>query len=137
MSGLILDTCAVIWLAEQAKFSPDARRMIDETVERGESVCVSPISAWEVSNQIRKGRLRTTKSAQSWFDDFMAGSGFVVAAMPVPVLIGSSFLPGNPPADPADRIIAATAREFGYTLVTRDRALLAYAGAGHINAIEC
>lgn len=137
MSDLILDTCAVIWLAEEAKFSPDARRAIDETVESGKRVCVSPISAWEVSNQIRKGRLRTTKSAQAWFDDFMAGSGFVVALMPVPVLIGSSFLPGNPPADPADRIIAATAREFGYSVVTRDRALLAYAGAGHINAIEC
>lgn len=126
-----------MWLAEEAKFSPDARRTIDETVERGESVCVSPISAWEVSNQIRKGRLRTTKSAQSWFDDFITGSGFVVALMPVPVLIGSSFLPGNPPADPADRIIAATAREYGYRVVTRDRALLSYADAGHINAIEC
>ena len=137
MSELILDTCAVIWLAEEAKFSPLARQAIDEAVEGGDSVCVSPISAWEVSNQIRKGRLRTTKNAQVWFDDFMTGSGFIVALMPVPVLIGSSFLPGNPPADPADRIIAATAREYGYTIVTRDRALLAYADAGHINAIGC
>lgn len=137
MSGVILDTCAIIWLAEGAQFSPGGLRAIDEAAAGGESVSVSPISAWEIGIQIRQGRLRTTKSAQSWFDDFMARSGFIAAPMPVPVLVGSSFLPGDPPADPADRIIAATAREFGLTLVTRDRALLQYADAGHLNAIEC
>jgi PIN domain nuclease of toxin-antitoxin system len=49
----------------------------------------------------------------------------------------SSFLPGKFPKDPADRIIAATAREHGYTVVTRDRALLDYAEQGYLSAVEC
>jgi PIN domain nuclease of toxin-antitoxin system len=47
------------------------------------------------------------------------------------------FLPGKPPRDPADRIIAATARDLGATLVTRDRALLAYGEEGHVAVLEC
>jgi PIN domain nuclease of toxin-antitoxin system len=57
--------------------------------------------------------------------------------MSTDILIASSFLPGAPPNDPADRIIAATAREHGYALVTRDRALLDYAEQGHIQSIVC
>jgi PIN domain nuclease of toxin-antitoxin system len=49
----------------------------------------------------------------------------------------SSFLPGSIHNDPADRIIAATAREYGFTVMTRDRALLAYAAEGHLSALAC
>jgi PIN domain nuclease of toxin-antitoxin system len=52
-------------------------------------------------------------------------------------LLGSAFLPGMPPRDPADRILAATSREFGYRLVTRDRPLLEYGKQGHIQALAC
>lgn len=57
--------------------------------------------------------------------------------MPPSILLGSSFLPGKPPNDPADRIIAATARDLDATLLTRDRMLLDYAEQGHIRAIAC
>jgi len=53
------------------------------------------------------------------------------------LLIESSFLPGRPPRDPADRIIAATARDLGATLITRDHRLLEYAEQGHMKVIEC
>jgi PIN domain nuclease of toxin-antitoxin system len=49
----------------------------------------------------------------------------------------SSCLPGRPPKNPTDRILAATARELGATLVTRDRALLDYGEQGHIAVMEC
>jgi PIN domain nuclease of toxin-antitoxin system len=57
--------------------------------------------------------------------------------MPPELLIASSFLPGIPPRDPADRILAATAREYGYVLVTRDRPLLDYSEQGHIQELAC
>jgi PIN domain nuclease of toxin-antitoxin system len=53
------------------------------------------------------------------------------------VLMESSLLPGTLHSDPADRIIAATAREYGFTVMTRDRGLLAYANEGHMSAVEC
>ena len=57
--------------------------------------------------------------------------------MPPDLLIASSFLPGKPPRDPSDCIIAATARELGATLITRDRALLDYGEQGHVSVVEC
>ena len=53
------------------------------------------------------------------------------------VLIASASLPGLPPKDPVDRIIAATSRAFGYSIITRDGELMRYARAGHIEAISC
>ena len=53
------------------------------------------------------------------------------------VLIASGFLPGKPPNDPADRILAATARAFELMLITRNGELMRYAKAGHIKAIGC
>lgn len=57
--------------------------------------------------------------------------------MPASVLVASTALPGTPPEDPADRIIIATARAFGYVLVTRDAKVLKYGSDGHVRAIEC
>ena len=34
--------------------------------------------------------------------------------------------------DPADRIIVATARQLGATVVTRDRRILDYGASGHV-----
>jgi PIN domain nuclease of toxin-antitoxin system len=47
-----------------------------------------------------------------------------LADMPPAVLIASQNLPNFLVGDPADRIIAATAREYRFTVVTRDKPLL-------------
>jgi PIN domain nuclease of toxin-antitoxin system len=52
-------------------------------------------------------------------------------------LMASSFLPGELHGDPADRMMVATAREYGFVLMTRDEALLRYAKQGHMAAIAC
>ncbi len=72
-----------------------------------------------------------------WFERFRALPGVTLAELPVSVLIAAVTLPGAPPADPVDRILAATARAFGYMLVTRDRHLLAYGAIGHARIMAC
>jgi PIN domain nuclease of toxin-antitoxin system len=61
----------------------------------------------------------------------------VLCGLDPETLIESSFLPGEPPRDPADRIVLATARAHALPVMTRDRAILAYAEAGHVGAIPC
>jgi PIN domain nuclease of toxin-antitoxin system len=53
------------------------------------------------------------------------------------VLVASALLPGPAPRDPADRIIAATTRAFGYAVVTRDGALVPYGGEGFLAVVAC
>jgi PIN domain nuclease of toxin-antitoxin system len=98
---------------------------------------VLPITAWELGLLTARGRLSLLMTPQRWFDRLLEAPGLRLSEMPPSVLIASSFLPGSLPADPADRIIAATAREFGFRLVTRDRPLLDYAKQGHIRALIC
>ena len=74
---------------------------------------------------------------ERWFVNLLEMPGVKLADMPPDLLIESSYLPGKPPKDPTDRIIVATARELGATLLTRDRALLDYGAQGHVSVVEC
>jgi PIN domain nuclease of toxin-antitoxin system len=56
----------------------------------------------------------------------------LIAPLEPAVAVASSRLPGDPHDDPAARIIVATARHLGATLVTADDQLLAYGTAGHV-----
>ncbi len=134
---LLLDTCAVIWIAEDEPISEPATEALNGSYRDGQPVYVSPITAWEVGLLISRGRLACLINPQLWFRRLFDGRKLHLAGMSPDLLISSSFLPGRAPRDPADRIIAATVREFGYTLVTRDRLLLDYAEQGHIQALIC
>ncbi|MGX7742951.1 type II toxin-antitoxin system VapC family toxin [Rhodopseudomonas parapalustris] len=135
--SLLLDTCALIFFATGDDDAGEARALVQQAHETGEAIAVSPISAWEIGLLVARGRLDLLMSPLQWFDQVMERSGLLLAALTPDVLVASSFLPSFPHRDPADRIIAATARAYGYRLITRDRSLLAYAREGHIQALSC
>jgi len=134
---VLLDTCAAIWLMNGDPLSPASRKAIAAAQAGNVGVHVSPISAWEIATLVAKNRLQLTLSPDAWFDTLLALPDVRLAAMPPQVLIASATLPGVPPKDPADRIIAATGRAFGYIVITRDGALIPYAKAGHLEAVGC
>jgi PIN domain nuclease of toxin-antitoxin system len=134
---LLFDTCAAIWFMEDAPFSTAASRAVADALRAGLAIAVSPISAWEIGLLVSKKRLRLGLDPIDWIDRMLDEPGMRLADLPPRVLIESSRLPGIPPKDPADRIIASTAREYGMCVVTRDRALTAYARSGHIDLIVC
>jgi PIN domain nuclease of toxin-antitoxin system len=103
----------------------------------GVPLLVSPISAWEIGVLVARNRLALSVSPTTWIDRILATPGVALADMSPNVLIASSYLPPGCPNDPADRILAATVRAQGLTLITRDRRLLAYGEAGHIRAVAC
>ncbi len=134
---LLLDTCAAIWVAADEPIANEAENAIVAALEADEPVFVSPITAWEIGLLAARGRISLPMSPEKWFERLLDAPGGSLADMSPRVLIASSFLPGAHPNDPADRIIAATAREYGYRVVTRDRRLLAYAESGYCRALAC
>lgn len=134
---VLLDTCAVIWLAHGDRLSPASIDALNAARESGGATYISAISAWEVGLLVARQRLRLLITPQRWFARLLEAPGVRLADLPTDLLIASSFLPGQPPRDPADRIIAATARDLGATLITRDRALLDYGAQGHVRMLEC
>jgi PIN domain nuclease of toxin-antitoxin system len=137
MRPLLWDTCAAIWIYEGAQLSQGALEAIDAAHREGSASFISPITAWEVGMLSSRGRLQLLITPERWFANLFQTPGVHLAGMPPDLLIASSFLPGDPPRDPADRIIAATARDLGATLITRDRSLLDYGAQGHMKVVEC
>lgn len=135
--ALLLDTCATIWIFEGQPVSSAAVDHIDRAIADAEPIYVSPVTAWELGLLVSRGRITLRKEPELWFHEVLQKPGIHVARLPTSVLVASSFLPGKPPKDPADRIFAATARAYGWRLVTRDRLLLDYAREGHIEALAC
>ena len=134
---LLLDTCAAIWITTESDLASKATAAIDESFQDGQSVSVSLITAWEFGLLVARGRVASTVTPRNWFRALVGEAGLVVADLSAEILIDSSFLPGEPPSDPADRMIIATARAQDMTIVTRDRAILHYADAGHVRALLC
>jgi PIN domain nuclease of toxin-antitoxin system len=133
---LLLDTCAVIWLFNRSPLSEASRSAI-AAAATDRRLFVSPFSGWEIGMLVRKGKIALTMPPLRWFDKVVDHPAITLAMLTHDLLIESSFLPGEPPGDPADRIIVATARQMACSVVTRDRPILAYAGLGHVSALAC
>src|SRR5689334_7466775 len=137
MQPLLLDTCAAIWIAEGAALEDDAMTALDAAHAASVLTYISPITAWEVGLLVARGRLQLLITPQRWFARLFDAPHVRLADMSPDLLNASSFLPGVPPRDPADRIILATARDLGAALVTRDRGLLDYGAQGHVRVVAC
>jgi PIN domain nuclease of toxin-antitoxin system len=134
--AVILDTCAVLWLANGDPLERSSLATI-RAAQAEDTAFISPITAWEIGTKVAKGRLRLDLGPEAWLDRFLDLPGIRLADLTPRVLIASTALPGAPPNDPADRIVVATARAMGAPVVTRDRLILLYAAAGHVQAVRC
>jgi PIN domain nuclease of toxin-antitoxin system len=133
---LLLDTCVVIFTAFGVELRRDAATAISAAVASG-GVRVSPITAWEIGMLMARGRLKSPLSPIDFFNTFLERFGGELPLLLPDLLVNASFLPGDIHRDPMDRVLIATARAYDLTLVTRDRAILAYGEAGHVKALAC
>jgi PIN domain nuclease of toxin-antitoxin system len=133
---LLLDTCACLWLMGD-ELTAKAEKAVTDAYRAAVAIYVSPITALEIGIMSRKRRMKSPLPPQRWFATLVAQPGMALAELPPDVLIESTSLPGDFHNDPFDRIIAATAREFGYTVMTRDAHLLDYGKQGYLSVFEC
>ncbi len=137
MTPLLLDTCAVIWSAEEDGLTSHAIEEIAAHSAAGGVIFVSPISAWEIAMLVGKGRLSISENPQKWLSRLLEKPNLRVSEMSVDMMLACGALPEPLHGDPADRIIIATAREYGLRIVTRDQKILDYAEKGHVMALAC
>ena len=127
--GLLLDTH--IWINYQAflrVLRPAAEAIIDEAVTHN-SVFVSVISLWEIAMLERAGRIDLSGGVHAWTQEALSKPGIALLPFSPQIAIESVYLPDPMHKDPADRILVASARIERLTLVTSDKAILAFAKA--------
>lgn len=133
MSGLLLDTHMWLWVQAGTvqDFPPAVVREMEERQRRGE-LFVSAISVLEIARLVALGQFELPTSVDEFVATGTANDGFQLLDLSPRILIESTRLPGKIHRDPADRLLIATAREHGLTLMTRDKDILRYARDGHV-----
>lgn len=136
--GLLLDTHALIWIVHGDAVAGPAREAVISAGRSG-VLFVSAATAWEIGFLASKPSLLRIigQDARAWFSRAIDATGAEIVDLTAALLLDLSVLPEPLHRDPADRMIIATARARDLTLVTRDRAILDYADAGHVRAIAC
>jgi PIN domain nuclease of toxin-antitoxin system len=115
---ILLDTHVVAWAADDAKrLSRDATSAI-QRARRDGGLAVSAMTVWELAQLVASGRVQVYGSVETSVRALIQDMT-VIPITPEIAALTTQF-PEDYPRDPADRIIGATARAEGLTLVTRD-----------------
>ncbi|MCA9437598.1 MAG: type II toxin-antitoxin system VapC family toxin [Candidatus Omnitrophica bacterium] len=116
---IVLDTHVLIWLALiPGNLSKTASARISE-----ESLAISAIAFLEIGHLLRKGRLKISATLTEFVNSLIETYEIeVIPLTPEIVEISIALLP-EVNADPADRIIAASAIYLNAPLVTKDKNL--------------
>ena len=118
MGTVLLDTHVVHWWsAEPGRVGARARKAL----EGADELAVAAISWYELAWLARHDRISVAVPIRSW----LQGLSEQVRTLGVTPAIADAAvnLPASFPADPADRLIYATAVEHGLPLITKDRAI--------------
>jgi PIN domain nuclease of toxin-antitoxin system len=133
---LLLDTHYWIWLQAGSREAgaASAWKAIHHAIASG-SWLLSVISVWELGLLESKGRIQLDRPCEEWVRNALATPGLSVAPLTPEIALASTRLPEPFHADPADRIIVATARSLGARLATADSKIREYARKRHLTIL--
>jgi len=121
---LLLDTHVWVWSQEcPEKLGRRTRGLLMLSKNRS---CICTISTLEVARLLHHGAISLSMPLEDW----VRRSLIELDAETIPVthetVIEAYSLPGEFHADPADRLLVATGRHLGMTLITADDRILDY-----------
>jgi PIN domain nuclease of toxin-antitoxin system len=113
-----------VWTQEDpGRLGPRTRRLLTGTEHDNG---VSPVSTLEIARLVAAGEIQLSIALTEWITRSMADLAAHTIAIGHDVALEAYALPGTFHRDPADRLLVATARRDGMTLVTADDRILSY-----------
>jgi PIN domain nuclease of toxin-antitoxin system len=120
---ITLDTHALVcWLSGRKSLSRAAREAIEKELNGGE-ILISAISALEVSDLVESGQLVLSMDTPSWLATVASIEGVRIVPVDAEIAFRAARLSPTLPSN--QRIIVATARTFGGSLVTQNSSVRA------------
>ena len=122
--SLLLDTHVWVWSQESPeKLGPEATARLKDPQT---ALHVSTISTLEIARLVAMSAIELDGSLQSWVQDTLDALQCSTLEVSHEIAIGAYSLPTEFHRDPADRILASTARLLDLTLLTADEKILDY-----------
>lgn len=122
---ILLDTHVLLWSRlALPHIGPTCRLLMEQGLREG-SLAASAFSFWEIAMLLEKGRIDLGHDMRAWRTRLL-DDGLVEIPVDGDIAIRANGLTGFH-ADPADRLIVATALG-GHTLVTADERILSWSG---------
>jgi len=133
---LVLDTHTLLWMVEaHPRLGAETTKALNRAA-REDRIAVSAITPWEIALLVSKKRIDVHRDPLEWVSAALLLPGVNLTPLEPEIAVASTRLPFDMHPDPADRILVATARQLGATLVTADRALLALSKEGHFRGMD-
>jgi PIN domain nuclease of toxin-antitoxin system len=89
---------------------------------------IAAISVWEAAFLASRGRIALRRPLAQWIEEAVAAPGLAIEPLLPQIAIGACSLPEAFHRDPADRLIAGTARVVNATLMTSASSITLHAG---------
>jgi PIN domain nuclease of toxin-antitoxin system len=115
---ILLDSHVLAWTVGDSKRLSRAAASEIRRGRHGGGLAISAVSLWELSSLVTRGRIQSYGTTEATLRSMTEGITILPITLEIAAL--AAQFPEDYPRDPSDRLIGATARAEGLTLVTRD-----------------
>lgn len=129
--AILLDTH--VWLWSQARPDRLGAEATALLLEPEQSLFVATISALEIARLIEAGKVEIQDPLQQWIKESLELLQCATVELSHEIAAGAYGLPAPFHRDPADRVLVATARTRGLSLMTADQRILEYV---HVDTVD-
>lgn len=134
MKAILVDTHAWIWYMLGDPTIKKSVNIINSAIKNN-TLHLAAISLWEIAMLAEKNRIILGMPCIEWINKSITATHLHIVPINPLIAVESSHLPGKFHSDPADRLIVATARTENYTILTRDKNILAYSKQKYVSAL--